>query len=103
MAKRRENERIGNAISIKDSINELIETYKLNAKFDQSYIRTHWEEVMGTTISSRTKNINLNKGILTVVLESPALRHELTMAKSKVKDIINAKLGKEAVKEVKIL
>lgn len=87
--------------SVKNAIEEMLNAYRLRGKFDESRLVASWESLMGKPIARRTKKIYIKNNVLYVQLNSAPLRHELTLAKSKVLDIIHKNFGSELVEDVK--
>lgn len=90
----------GNEISLKEAIQQLIKQYRLRGKLSQNKLSHQWEQIMGKTIASRTKNVYLTKGKLIIELNSSVLRNELSFLKNKIIAKVNEELGEEVVKEV---
>ena len=44
-------------MSLKEAIESLMRVYKLQNKYDETYIIAHWEEIMGKPIAARTTKI----------------------------------------------
>jgi predicted nucleic acid-binding Zn ribbon protein len=91
-----------NAVTIKEAIEMMVREYKLSPKLNESKIRESWPTVMGAMIARHTSNIALRQGKLYLKIESPALKHELTYSKEKIKEIFNKELGENVIREVLI-
>jgi len=87
--------------SVKDAIESMIDSYKLRGKFDQTKLINSWESMMGKPISRRTEKIFIKEKVLFVKLNSAPLRQELTIAKTKVLEIIHRNFDKNLVTDVK--
>ncbi|MCG8307999.1 MAG: DUF721 domain-containing protein [Cytophagales bacterium] len=87
--------------NVKDAIDALLDTYKLRGKFDETKLINSWECMMGKPISRRTEKLFIKDEVLFVKLNSAPLRQELTIAKSKVLEIIHRSFDKKLVKDVK--
>lgn len=83
----------------------------LNQYFKISQIQNHafgeeiasiWQETLGDDITLATNKIFLQGGMLFVELKSPALKNELMMQRTFIKNALNRKLGNEIIKEVVI-
>jgi len=95
------SQRKSDTSSLKEAIDAMIDTYKLRGKFDQNKLINSWEDMMGKPISRRTEKIFLKEKVLFVKLNSAPLRHELTIAKVKVLEIIHRDFDKDLVTDVK--
>jgi predicted nucleic acid-binding Zn ribbon protein len=89
-----------NEHTMKEAFEQLLRVYKLDDKIAQSNIISSWETVMGSVIAKHTKEVFINKQQLYVVLDSAALRNELSMAKSKIITMLNASVGKEVINDI---
>lgn len=89
-----------NTQTLKQAIDRLLKAYGLGDKMAEYDIIDAWEEMMGKTISKRTKNIYFKNSVLFIELESSTLRNEMHLAKSKIIEMINEKAGRELVKDV---
>lgn len=85
---------------LKDAIDQMLEKYRLRNKFDQSYVVAHWDKIMGSAISSRTKKVFINERKLFLQIESAPLRNELVRAKSKIIELINREMKSDLVDDV---
>lgn len=84
-------------------INEMIDAYHLNKKFDHTQVVNLWPKLMGKTIADRTKGVFMKDQKLFVTVESSALKQELHMSKERILQLFREKLGKEVVKEIILL
>ncbi len=87
---------------LKDVLKEMVETYRLRSKLNQTKIKSLWAELMGPSISRHTTDISIRGKKLYVSINSSSLKQELSMGKQKILDIINEQLGEEYIKEVVI-
>jgi predicted nucleic acid-binding Zn ribbon protein len=102
MKKRREyTKRTSDTSSLKDAINSMMESYKIKDKFDANRLINSWGSLMGAPIAKRTEKLFVKDKVLFVKLNSAPLRQELTIAKSKVLEIIHRHYDKDLVKDVK--
>lgn len=62
-----------------------------------------WGRIMGLAIAAKTGKIWHKDGVLYVQMTDPAWRSELTFAKTKIKDVMNAEMGEELIQEVKVM
>ena len=92
--------RNANEQSLKQVLKDMVETYRLKARLNQSKIRTIWEKLMGKAISKYTKEIKLRKSKLYLTIESASLKQELSFGKDQIAQLINTELGENCVEEV---
>jgi len=84
----------------------LADLMKSNKRISKGYnvkrIKVIWKETMGPAINSYTKSVFFSKKKLFINITSSPLRHELSMSKDNIKDLINEKLGSQMIEEVVI-
>ena len=98
MAKR-ENE----SSSIKDLLDVFINGGKLKKGFQKMNVEEAWNKLMGTGVSSYTREVKLQNGTLIVRLSSSVLREELSYGKEKIIRMINEELGEELVRKLMLV
>ncbi len=91
-----------NTKSLKELLSLFIEERRLKGRLYQHQVRTAWTKTMGPTISGFTKDIKLVRKVLYLTIESAALKQEMSYAKEKIKNIMNAELGEEYIQKVVI-
>jgi hypothetical protein len=79
----------GNEYSMKEAIDEMLKTYRLDRKLSEAKLLSGWERIMGP--------------VLYVEVKSAALREELSFGKSKIIEVLNAEAGSELIREVILL
>lgn len=89
-----------NEHSLKDAIDLLLKTYKLDDRLAEKRLISSWESVMGVMIAKHTTDIYIKHQQLFVTLDSAALRNELVLAKSKIVKMLNDSVGREIINEV---
>jgi predicted nucleic acid-binding Zn ribbon protein len=88
---------------IEDLLEVFLQKYHLNSGLLQVKIEKIWEEQMGQGIASYTQKVVLKNDTLILYLTSAALREELSYGKDKIIKILNEALGREIIKEIKLL
>lgn len=91
-----------NENSLKEVIEQLIDSYRLRDRLNEIRIRTTWEEVMGKAISSRTDHLMVRDHKLLIRVNSAALRKELQFQKSNIQQLMNKALEGEYILDVVI-
>jgi len=103
MAKKDYNPRRSEITPISDAIDNLLNTYKINGRFDEASLINAWEEVMGKPVGSRTNRLFIKKDVLFVELSSAPLKHELNLSKDKILSNFKDHFGKAIVQEIVFL
>ena len=61
---------------------------------------THWEAVVGPTLARHARPERLRRGVLVVAVDSPEWMQELQFLKHELRERLNARLGRPAVREL---
>lgn len=89
-----------NEQSLGEVIRAFLKSCRLEDKVRETRILSSWEHIMGKNIARYTSRLELKKGTLIIHLNSSTLRNELSMAKSKIIDMINAEAGEQVVDKI---
>ena len=81
-------------------IKELLKTYKIDKKLQETEIISSWESVIGKTIARATKKIYINNKVLHLQITSSIIRNELSMIKSEIIKRLNEKVGAEVITNI---
>ena len=88
---------------LKSAINHFLKNNGLIKGVNQQNAILIWEEIVGKTIASNTTAETVEHGILTVKTTSPAWRQELVFKKQDIIEKLNAKLGKNTIREIRFI
>jgi predicted nucleic acid-binding Zn ribbon protein len=61
---------------------------------------THWDAVVGPTLALHVRPERLRHGVLVVAVDSPEWMQELQFLKHELRERLNARLGRPAVREL---
>ena len=89
-----------NENSLGDVIKELLETYRLKDGVNTARLAEIWSKSMDQAIVSRTLNIKIANGVLTIVLNSAVVRKELDFKKDQIRSTMNEAFGENIIREV---
>ena len=92
--------RKSNDLSLKEALEAMIKSYRLEDKMNQVKIINAWEKVMGPAVAHRTIEIKIIDRTLFVTLSSASLRQELFMAKEKLIQSLNDEVGVKVLEDV---
>jgi predicted nucleic acid-binding Zn ribbon protein len=95
--------KLSNEQSLREVINELIKTFKLEDGISATRVINSWEKVAGTMIFNHTEKIFIRKKKLYLKLDSPALKQELSFEKSLILKKINKSAGQNVIEEIVFL
>jgi predicted nucleic acid-binding Zn ribbon protein len=93
----------GNTKHIGQAIQQLLSTYQIKSKFDEANLVSSWERLVGKPIAKRTKKVYIRNKVLFVELDSPSLKHDLNLHKTKILDILKNEFGNDAVHEIVLM
>ncbi|MCB0518599.1 MAG: DUF721 domain-containing protein [Lewinellaceae bacterium] len=91
---------LDNQHSLKEVLNEMVDSFHWKEKLNETKIRQVWRDKMGTTINHYTQELKFRKNKLFISINSASLKQEMSYEKEKIKAMMNAELGGEYVKEV---
>jgi len=86
--------------TLKEVIQQLLNTYRWGNKLDEVKIVESWEKVVGGIIGRHTVNMVVRNKTLYVTLNSSVLRSELHMARSKIVQSLNKEVGKNVIDDI---
>jgi len=92
-----------NEQSLKEVIDELIKTYKLEDGIAETRIIASWENVAGALIYKHTDKIYIRNHKLYLKLDSPALKQELSFSKNKIIKKLNKTTGQNLIEDIVFL
>ena len=89
-----------NQYTLKDLIQKMLKSYKIEGKVKEVELRQNWEKLMGTMIDKHTSSIYLKDNKLFLTVDSPVLRQELSYGKTLIIEKVNDFMGEELIKDV---
>lgn len=72
----------------------------LTQRMKEMRIINGWEGIVGKTIASSTTRIDIFNKVLFLKINSAAIRSELMMIRTNLKDVINKKAGEEIITDI---
>ena len=92
----------GNEYTLKEALDEMLKTYRLDTKLSETKVVNAWEKVMGAVITKYTKEVRVRDGVLYITLTSAAVKHELSYRRTEIAQQLNAECGADIIREVVI-
>jgi hypothetical protein len=80
----------------------MLDVYGLKDKYNETRLKSLWEEIMGTATARQTQRIAVNYGVLYITVRSAALRQELMYHRETIKTRFNELLESNFVREVRL-
>lgn len=93
----------GDDVHIKDAINQLLDTYKIRKKFDETSLISAWPEIIGLAIANRTERIYIRDQKLYIKVESAVIKNELLLMRSQIVDRMNEHVGQIIIDDIVLL
>lgn len=91
-----------NTMNMKEAIDQLLKTYRLEKKFDNAKVIEAFYAVAGDMIVKHTTSVKMKDVTLFVSVDNAALRNELLYSREQLMFIVNEKVGKDVVERVVI-
>jgi hypothetical protein len=92
-----------NDLTLAEAMQLMLQEYRLGTQLNEMRVKSLWAKLMGKTINTYTSQINVRKRVLYISILSAPLKHELSFAKDKIRDLINTELGEDFIQDVVIL
>jgi predicted nucleic acid-binding Zn ribbon protein len=85
------------------AIQHMLKEFHIKAKFDEANVVASWERLVGKPIAKHTKKVFVRNKVVFVELNSPSLKHDLTMHKAHLLSILKKEFGDHSVSEIVIM
>lgn len=92
--------KISNEQTLKEAIFQLLKTYKLQDGINETKVINSWEKIAGKIITNHTENIYIKNKKLYLKLDSPALKNELSFAKTKLIKSLNDIVKQQVIEDI---
>jgi len=89
--------------SVGDAIRQMFRSYNLTSRFDEATLISSWERLVGKPIARRTRKLVVRDKVLFVEFDSPTMRHDFSLHKSQVLEILKKEFGAGVVTEIVIM
>ena len=89
--------------TVGEAMRDLLDAYKLTARYEQTQLIQSWERLMGSPIARRTDKLFIKDQKLYVKLNSAPLKQELNLSKSKILALFLQEFGEVIVTDVVFL
>lgn len=95
--KRTEAENIG------DILRTIFDDSLYRASMTEARAAEVWKTVLGEKLAACTGRPSLKNGVMTVAVPNASLRHELWISRSRLIDLLNKSLGRDTVKDIRLI
>jgi predicted nucleic acid-binding Zn ribbon protein len=86
--------------SVGQAIREMLNSYRLTSKFDETQLIGSWERIAGKPIARRTKKIYIRDKVLFVELDSPSMKHDFSLHKNQVLELFKKEFGSGIITDI---
>ena len=86
-----------------DWVSAILGGLKIADGIEEGRIREGWRAVAGDFIAAQTEVISLKRGVLILRVLQPAMRFHLEQTRGELLRKVQQELGKEAVREVRLI
>jgi predicted nucleic acid-binding Zn ribbon protein len=101
VADRRDDERGGaRPVRVADALRAALSRLPIAQRIADHALWAEWEAVVGPTLARHARPERLRHGVLLVEVDSAEWMQELQFLKHELRDRLNARLGRRAVREV---
>lgn len=76
---------------------------ELTGKFLETKVLGDWKELVGPTVAKHTKKVFIDKRVLMIYVDNAPLRHQLTLSKTRLVQLVNEKAGSDLVTDCLVL
>jgi len=94
--------RKNNDLPLKDVIRIMLERSGMDKKYNELEIIDVYHKVVGNVISKRTIDVKIRDRTLILKIDTGVVKAELSLSKTKLKDLINESFGTIVVEEIEI-
>jgi hypothetical protein len=89
--------------SIGDILRLAFQENCMQDRLDERRAVEMWGNVVGTALAVQCRRPDVANGVMTVGVANAALRHELTMSRTKLLNEINRQLGKDVISNIRFV
>ena len=85
------------------AIRELLNSYRLESKFDEVNIIASWERLVGKPVARQTKKVFIKNKVLFAEFHSPSMKHDFSLHKETVLALFKKEFGPGIINEIVLL
>lgn len=86
-----------------DAIRQLLNSYHLTSKFDETNLLNSWEKIVGKPIAKRTKKVFIKNKVLFVEFDSSSMKHDFVLHKGHIIEMLKKEFGDQIVTEIIVM
>ena len=88
---------------LKSALNTALKRENLDKAIRQNKALFIWEDVVGKPVAKNCTPEEVKQGVLIVRAKTPVWRNEIAIKKKEILEKLNAKLGKETIRDIRVL
>ena len=92
--------RNSNDQTMKEAVDNMLKTFKLDTRVSHIKLIESWEKIMGPTVAKRTVDLKIFGKKMYVKLNSASVRQELFQEKEKIVKLLNDEAGSSLIEEI---
>ena len=85
------------------AIRDLLNTYRIDSKFDETNVVASWERLVGKPIAKRTRKVFIRSKVLYAEFDSPSIRQDFSFHREQVLLLFQKEFGQDSIKDIVIL
>lgn len=85
---------------ISDVLKQVMKESTYEQKIRETQVISNWSKVLGSGIANSTSKIYILNKTMFVHIESPVMRHELFMMRTKIQDALNDSIGVKVIENI---
>jgi predicted nucleic acid-binding Zn ribbon protein len=89
-----------NESTLKEVMQDFFRRNGLEDQYFQAKLQSQWEEIIGKAIANHTTDLYIHHDKLFLYIDSAPLKHELSILKPRIINLVNQKVGKSIIKDV---
>ncbi|MDE6009738.1 MAG: DUF721 domain-containing protein [Muribaculaceae bacterium] len=89
--------------SIGDILRLALQENCMHTRLDECRAVELWQVILGADLARLCRRPFVKEGVMCVGVPDAALRHELAMNRSRLRDAINREIGKETIIEIRFI
>lgn len=94
--------RESNEQTLKEVIEQLLKTYRIEGKVHEQMLISKYPEVVGPMIARYTENLRIRNRTLFLTINSAVVKNELSYAREKLTKSLNDAAGKDVIDKIVI-
>ena len=91
----------GRVVPVGEALRKLTGSLGISTKLSEYEVLNEWERIVGEQVARVTTAERIEHGILYVAVQSAAWRHELTMRRLEILDLVHRAVGRRVIREIR--